>query len=682
MRTYVSLAALLSTAMLCPAQVLHPDVKDRATNPQGGGSGGSAADNTTTSSSQQSQQQKQNSSPLGNELPFFDPAGETISWNGHTWAATDNRLLAARFERYLNEPEENSEAAREYRDTISQILEKVSPHHPGGPDFAAGVKLLPKASSFPADAKLCDSLSQAIYTAVLAKKDVAATRALNIAMEDEKQRVIRNADTMAQGTRTGQRRTFGGGGNNNNNNNGNNQNGNNNNNNNGGGGGGGAQENSPREGTGTASLAYRDSERRVAEIDGMRKENQAKGEIQIFQAKVQYQALMMQFFVQRRFEHVVMASRFYNQIFKDGDSQLHIDKKSDMSKLFSESLGTSPTVSALDSLASEAIRDVDQGVEAFKFLVEKKEFQSAAKRLSESYVAGEFMPSVRTLPRDDKRKVLEFVRESYKLIAALDSKDYTAAKDLTAKLKAAAGDFDATKPEAAIATYTRVSDMHIMSAKNHASAGEVDKAKEEIQKAMEVWPQNPKLAEFDRLVEASGTMVVAKNDFDRLLNENNYREIFRRQYELAPSIAGDAGREDAFKQIVTNLTRIEAAIGKAGEFSKIGQPYAAWEQLDKIRTEFPDDPVLGREIEKLAGKVAGFTEALDKARGFEERKDKQVGSALSWYLKARSIYPQSEMADAGIQRMLDQVLPDGSSSSDSPKSKKPKAGDEVEDSEQ
>jgi hypothetical protein len=669
MRSYISLAALLATATLCPAQVLHPDVKDRATDSPGKTTGGGTSDNTTTSSSQQ--QQKQNSSPMGNELPFFDPSAETISWNGHTWAGTDNRLLAARFERYLNEPEESTGAAKEYRDTIGQILEKVSPHHPGGPDFAAGVKLLPRASSFPADAKLCDSLSQAIYTAVLAKKDVAATRALNVAMEEEKQRVIRNADITAQGTRTGQRSSLGGGGGGGNNNNGNNQNGNNNqnnnqNNNNGGNQGGGSGG-TAGEGTGSSSLAYQESVRRITEIDGMKKENLSKGEIQIFQAKVQYQALMMQFFVQRRFEHVVMASRFYNQIFKDGDSKLHIDKKSDMSKLFSESLGTSPTVSALDSLASEAIRDVDQGVEAFKFLVEKKEFQSAAKRLSEAYVAGEFMPSIRTLPRDDKRKVLEFVRESYKLIAALDAKDYTTAKELTAKLKASAGDFDATKPEAAIATYTRVSDMHIMSAKNHVAGGEVDKAKEEIQKAMEVWPQNPKLAEFDRLVEAGGTMVVAKNDFDRLLSEGNYREIFRRQYELAPSISGDAGREEAFKQIITNLTRIEAAIGKATEFSKMDQSYAAWEQLAEIRKEFPDDPKLGSEIEKLSGKVATFTLALDKARGFEERKDKQVGSALSWYLKARSIYPRSEMAEAGIQRMLDEILPDKSKASASAK---------------
>jgi hypothetical protein len=267
------------------------------------------------------------------------------------------------------------------------------------------------------------------------------------------------------------------------------------------------------------------------------------------------------------------------------------------------------------------------------------------------------MPSIRTLPRDQKRKVLEFVRESYKLIAALDAKDYSVAKELTAKLKTSAGDFDATKAEAAIATYTRVSDMHINAAKLAASQSDNEKAAVEIQKAMEVWPQNPKLAEFDKLVEAGGGMAVAKNDFDRLLSEQNYREIFRRQYELAPAIAGDAGREDAFKQIITNLTRIEGALGKAAEFSKMGQDYAAWEQLAALRKEFPDDPKLGSELERLAPEVADFTKALNRARDFEERKDKQVGSALSWYLKARSIYPRSEMAEAGIQRLLDDILP-------------------------
>ncbi len=108
---------------------------------------------------------------------------------------------------------------------------------------------------------------------------------------------------------------------------------------------------------------------------------------------------------------------------------------------------------------------------------------------------------------------------------------------------------------------------------------------------------------------------------------------------------------------MTNLMKIEAALGKAAEFSKVGQNYAAWEQLAELREQFPDDPKLGRELELLAPKVADFTKALDKARQFENRTPKQTGSALSWYLKARSIHPQSKLADDGAKRLVREILP-------------------------
>jgi hypothetical protein len=618
------IAILIASASLASAQVYTPPASNNPNPSDSDGSGDTVINR---------QPEKTNKGPvMGNELPFLDPSSELVSWNGHTWSATDNRMLAARFERYLNEPPDDSEEAIAYRETIAKILELVSPHHAGGPDFAGAVALLPRASSYPGDAKLCDSLSQAIYSAVLAKKDVNGTRALNSAMDEEKRRLIRNADITASRSRLTNEETTTKGKTS-------------------------TTSKTAQEGTGSNSMEYKEYLRRVAEIEALRKTNTVKNEVQIVQAKVQYQALMVQLFVQRRFEHVLMASRFYHQIFTDGDNRLRIDKKSDVSKMISDTFGTSPTVAAIDSLASEAIRDVDKGVDAFLFLSERGELQSASKRLSESYMVGEFMPSVQTLPREKKRRVLEFVRESYKLIAALDAKDYTSARALVEKIKTTASDFDATKAEAAIATYTRVGNMHIDSAKLAAASGDNEKAAAEIEKAMEVWPQNPKLAEFDHLVAQGSGLMIAKNDFDRLLSENNYREIFKRQYELAPAINGDPAREDAFKQIISNIFRIDGALEKASEFRKMGQSYAAWEQLAQLREDFPDDPKLGRELELLAPQVADFTLALNKAKNFEQRRDKQIGSALSWYLKARSIYPRSEMAANGIERLAQEIVP-------------------------
>jgi Flp pilus assembly protein TadD len=258
---------------------------------------------------------------------------------------------------------------------------------------------------------------------------------------------------------------------------------------------------------------------------------------------------------------------------------------------------------------------------------------------------------------DKKLRVSAYVRDLHELYGTLQARDYVKGKELASRLKTVAKDFPSSKVDSAIAAYTLASDLAIEEAKSHLLARDSDKAAEKIKAATEIWPTNPKLQEFRDLVANSGGIVVARNDFDRLLSEGNYREIAKRQYEFAPAIQGDATREDAFKQIMENLKEIEESIGKANEFSRMGQNYGAWEQLAEIRERFPDDPKLGREIELLSSKVADFTLALDKARQFESRTPKQTGSALAWYLKARSIHPPSEQADKGIQTILDELLP-------------------------
>jgi hypothetical protein len=63
----------------------------------------------------------------------------------------------------------------------------------------------------------------------------------------------------------------------------------------------------------------------------------------------------------------------------------------------------------VDSLANEIIRDVREGVLAFKFLLGMNELESASKRLAETFMIGEYLPYIRTLERDDKRRALAAV---------------------------------------------------------------------------------------------------------------------------------------------------------------------------------------------------------------------------------------------------------------------------------
>ncbi len=595
---------------------------------------GPAQKSTPTDTAAPPAKERSSSSSLGNEIPMLDPSAETITVGGVAIPLGDNRLLKARFEKYLSQPPEKDEAAAKYRATVTEILNTISPFKSGGPDLYSAFRLLPTAASYPGDANLCGSLAESIYMAMLSKQDINGLAKLNKSIEEEKGSIIASGDWAARhekdsmmveakdtkGKNTGKTGT------------------------------------PQTPGTGNNSLKYADTLRRIAEIEVLKKANIARTEAQTLRTKAQYQVSMVQWFVQRRYEHVLMAARFYNQIWKDGDTTLRIDKNSDVSKLFSESVGVSPTVASLDSLSNEAIREVGKYVEAFDLMLSRNELHSATQRLMEAYALGEYLGPVATLSYDKKQRIAAYARDLNELYGTLQARDYTKTKELADRLKAAAKDFPSSKVDSAIAAYTLASDLAIEEAKAHLLAKENDKAAEKIKAATEIWPTNPKLSEFRAMISGASTMVTARNDFDRLLSEGNFREIAKRQYEIAPTIQGDAKREDAFKQIMTNLMKIEAALGKASEFSKVGQNYAAWEQLAELREQFPDDPKLGREIELLAQKVADFTLALDKAKQFENRTPKQTGSALSWYLKARNIYPQSKLADTGSKRLINEIL--------------------------
>lgn len=581
-------------------------------------------------------------SPYGEEIPLLDPSAETITVGGVTIPLGDSRLMKARFEKYLNQPPEDSEAAQQYRDDIEEILETLSPlRHAaltgqlGGPSLSEAFKVLPRAASYPGDARLCASLAEAVYTAMLARNDSKNLRRINEDLERERNRVVGDADFKAytdksvrireQAKKVGESET--------------------------------TERTTP--GKGIDSLAYANYLKRITEIEALKKANVVRSEAALLNSKSQFQVAMIQWFVQRRFQHVLMATRFYNQIWRDGDATLNIKEGSDVSKLFAESLGTTPTVSTLDSLSSEAIRDAEKSIGAFDYLVEQGELHNASQRLMEAFALGEYLTPVATLPLAKKRLVQAYVKELHLLYDAMKSRDYTRAQELVVSLKSQARDFPAAKADAAIAAYTMASNLAVEESKAFLLAKENERAKESYAQAAELWPTNPKLREFSALMEQGSELVTARNSFDRLLDEKNFREIARRaeEGEFILAVRGDEERTNALRQIRDNLKLIEVAISKAEEFSKVGNNYAAYEQLAKIRQDFPDDPKLGREIELLAPRVADFTMALDKASKLETRNEPQIASALAHYLQARAIYQNSEIAEAKIEELLGKILP-------------------------
>lgn len=571
------------------------------------------------------QSQPQQSTFLGKEIPVFDPGSELVTWDGRSWNVANNRVFEARFEKYLNAPEATSAEDKQYQAIMSAILDRLAPNALTNSSVDEAFRLLPRASSFEIDARLCSSIADAVYSAWRAQDASARLAQANASLEQERKVNEWNAKVAAEGSRT---------------------------------------DAPPKNKEAVAEWMREQQLRRdmrmqpyttrLAEILATIKANQAKKELSELQAKIEFQALLVQLFLQRRFQHVLIGTRFYRAIFTGGETDLKVGK--DTKDLFSKSTGLPPTVGTLDSMANEAIRDVREGVRAHEFLLSRDELESATKRLAEAFSLGEYLPEIRTLPREKKRRALEFTQKSRQLVSALEVKDYTLAEGLVQELKTTAKDFDTSKATGAIETARQISAFHLAKARNAAVSGDSATLEAELQAATLIWPRNPALKEVSGLIfNQADVQQKALVDLDQLLSQRNYRQIYDDKLRFIAASAMYPQKQETLKKVLDQMQVIETAIIQSGEIAKRGDYPGAWETLEKAFQQFPDDTKLNQLRANLTTQAADFVRTLRRAEQLESRD--QVGSSLAWYLKAQKLYPASEFAQEGVVRLVKKVLP-------------------------
>jgi hypothetical protein len=569
---------------------------------------------------------------LGKDIPFFDPGSNIATWDGKNWNISNNALFQARFEKYLNAPAATTASDNEYQALLGEIMEKLAPGKVTPQSTDQAFQYLAKASRFEQDAHLCDSIASQVYSAWLARKSNDRLNAASKSLEDERKRLEWNARLTAEGTKLE-----------------------------GGGGSSKSKEGGPNPQQQQQQLS-RDLQMqpivtRLAEVNALIRANQLKREVAELQVKIDFQSLIVQHFLQRRFQHAIIGTRFYRNIFADGDSQLRIGE--DAKSLFAKTSGLPPNMGTIDSLANEIMRDVREGIQAFRFLLENNELESATKRLAETFMLGEYLPEVRTLDREDKRKALAFVHKSNQLISAIEVKDYALAERLVAELGETAKDFDASKPMAAIETAKQISAMHIAKARNAAVSGDKTTLEAELKAATEIWPRNPSLTEVSKVIFSQADVQSrAMVDFDQLVSQKNYRQIYEDRMRFIAATAMYPEKQEQLRKVLEDMQVIETALIQAQEIEKRGDYPGAWESAEKAFRDFPDDNKLNQVRANLTTKAADFVHAIRQAEDLEQKN--QPGSSLSWYLRAQHVYPPSDFARQGVERLTKQILPDAS----------------------
>lgn len=399
-----------------------------------------------------------------------------------------------------------------------------------------------------------------------------------------------------------------------------------------------------------------------------------------------------------RYYHVIIAADFYRTLFSEGDypsdlanqaaaasgqtartsAQSAAKVRKDMGLNYNGPLGainamnnsdtSNPTaqnqpLSIADEVTSalEINNAVSQAIEVFKYKADKGDVASAAEQLQEAFLGNEYHPGLQGLARTDKEKVGDFLAKIDVLKNQLEVRDFEQVEGQIDEIKKVAADFDPTKPMALVNGIKLESQLRLGKARLLAQAGALTQAMQEFQTAAEEWPGNP-----DLRTSASGFFNTedlqnqSTTDFDRLVQDQNYRAIFDKQVAFAPAIKGDAAREQQLKDALMKVQKAEMAAQKANMLAMNGDNDGAWETIELAVKDWPDDVKLNKLLADLSGRSADFVSALDKARAAEDKKE--LGYSLTWYVNAQAYYPASTIANEGIDRVSKQILaPQGDS---------------------
>ncbi len=584
---------------------------------------------------------------MGMELPLLDPSTDTISYGGGKFDVGNNAMVRERFEKYLNQSPDDTEASRKYRRSIEKLIDLTQKYSKNaGP---VGSKVLVKIgttlydiSDYPGDGQQAGALASGMVSALDAQRANLRRDKANQQLDDDIEKLVKKTNSLTnQNTQKGS----------------------------GGGNIGNIQGKSGASGGVSHTVRIAFNTQKIAENKAKQGANIAASEASLLKAKIQYQALLLSLFLERRFDHTVIGARVYRHIFRDGDTTLNMEKDSDAYKMFTGISGMPPTVNALDSAAANARRDIDQSMDSITNLLAQNKLGEATNRLITAVAIGEFMQSVAVFPAESRRRIAEYWTLRKNALVALNARDYGEVERISGRLK----ELDADYNDSLLMSYTEAkktqSDGYLRQARKAMEANKEEEAMEAMANAAVVWPRNPRIAEAKSMVEKIDAYDKEKAEFADLIRAKRFRDIYRDRNRLKVVAALDETLAQQYEAVLRYIETIDNSLtqfreiaeeqgtmGAGMAYEKLVEMQAENEALPEelFRGELKNDKQFSDTLRDLRDAAGEFTEALATAQ--KQEKKGEYGSALAHYYRALELNPTSIMAKEGINRVSDVIF--------------------------
>lgn len=557
----------------------------------------------------------------------IDPANDTIidTKRGAAWNVGDNRAADARFERYLNLDSAENKCREEYLASLNELLQLVCPQNP----YATRTNLAPNRNALSKAYELLRQLSaneldHGISTVIANEVDAAhAAEADRKRLYAEVEQIEKEIERLqwnigvtikSRSSRLGE--TSG--------------------------------KIDPEKSAEKAAIAAQETSpytRKLLQQQTLQAAKYAQAEAKQILAKADFQALLVQLFTQRRFQHVLISCAFYRTVF--GDGELEIKTEGKVNEVMTKG-GAPLTVSTLESLTTEAILETRQGVNAVKNMLASKRLNSGEKRLSETYLLGEHLPEMQTFPADSRNQVLAYRQARREVAKAVEVKDYTRAKAKNAALTEMASDYDPAPVQSVVSSAEAESNFHLAKARNAATAGDKATMENEVKTAAAIWPQNPALTDgAGKMMDQFDLQAKSLKELDDLLAANNLRGIEAKREIFTASVATDEKRQEQLRAALNELLGIEKALERAREFDQRGSTAEAWMAVEAEARRYPADPKLAAAVSQYSSRAPEFVKHITNARLAND----QTVKAIHQYLVALQFNPACDEAKEQIARL-------------------------------
>ena len=554
----------------------------------------------------------------------------SFEWKGRSFNLTNQRAFRARFERFLLASPAEEEAR--YAALMDQIVQRLSVANDNSDDTIIETwSMLFRASDYAADGGNSTIIANQVFNAWRVRKESRGSTLSQRELEDLRkyqQDVVANRDRMLRQLKERRQRES-------------------------------AQSNGQQgQDASTDSVGNLTSEAAFRALDLVETEAkivalEAQAALTGVQAKIQFQSQIVNFMMQRRFQHALILSGFYQLLFKGSQQQLEVGKGQLME--FFPNSDLSFTVDTLGFVAREAMNDIEKGVVAVNSAYAEKRQMIALERLQETFFLGEYATELNLIPTEQRRSMLDLYRALIEAGELAESRDYIGVEDLAGRIALMAKDFPLSRVKSSVESAKSMSNMAVFAAAQYRNLGDIDKAREELERAVKIWPSNPAINEFQiettKLATAGSKGVQV---FDDLYKRKDYRGIYERRMDLGFALADDEVRRPLLMEVVGQVSGIEVLVAQSAEMLKQGDAYQAWEFLAKAAKISADDPALNKARAELAPRVAQYVMQLDRA---QRRSDAgQPAAALAAYLAAQDIYAASSICHEGIEREATRMM--------------------------